>query len=95
VPFFPESCPILDEVLPTSTFIRDVFVAAGFRLVTLDLITQTIAPNHTVFADKLAVGADSVLARLSQNEFQAGIDVVRATLVGLTLEALDRTMRST
>lgn len=88
VPFFPESRPILDEVLPASTFIRDVFVAAGFRLVTLDLITQTIAPNHTVFADKLAVGADSVLARLNQNEFQAGIDAVRAHASRVNNEAI-------
>ena len=78
VPFFPESCPILNEVLPTSSFIQDVFIAAGFRLVTLDLITQTIAPNHMVFADKIAAGADSVLARLSGDEFQAGIEAVRA-----------------
>ena len=77
VPFFPASRPIMNEVLPTTSFIEDVFVAAGFRLVTLELITQTIAPNHGVYADKLATGSDSVLARLSQDEFQAGVQAVR------------------
>ena len=88
VPFFPESRPILNEVLPTSSFIQDVFVAAGFRLVTLDLITQTIAPNHMVYADKLATGADSVLAQLSQDEFQAGIEAVRAHASRVNNEAI-------
>jgi ubiquinone/menaquinone biosynthesis C-methylase UbiE len=88
VPFFPGSHPILNEVLPASSFIRDVFVAAGFRLVTLELITQTIAPNHMVFADKLAMGADSVLAQLSQEEFQAGIEAVRAHASRVNNEAI-------
>ena len=34
VDFFPESRPILEEVLPTNTFVREVFEAAGFRMVT-------------------------------------------------------------
>ena len=88
VPFFPESRPILDEVLPANSYIQDVFVAAGFRLVTLDLITQTIAPNHTVFADKLAAGADSVLAQLSQDQFQAGIEAVRTHASRVNTEAI-------
>ena len=88
VPFFPASHPILDEVLPTSSFIRDVFVDAGFRLVTLELITQTIAPNHMVYADKLSTGADSVLARLSDEEFQAGIDAVRSYASRVNNEAI-------
>ena len=77
-PFFPQSHPILNEVLPASSFIRDVFVAAGFRLVTLEIITQTIAPNYMAYADKLATRADSVLTRLSLDEFPAGIEAIRA-----------------
>ena len=78
VDFFPASIPIMNEVLPGSSLIREVFTTAGFRMVTLDLISQTIAPNHMAYANKLAAGADSVLARLSQAEFQAGIEAVRA-----------------
>jgi ubiquinone/menaquinone biosynthesis C-methylase UbiE len=77
VPFFPASRPIMNDVLPTSSFVQDVFVAAGFRLVKLEVITQTIAPNHAVYADKLAAGSDSVLAQLSQDEFHRGILAVR------------------
>ena len=88
VPFFPASRPIMHEVLPTSSFIQDVFVAAGFRFVTLDVITQTIAPNHTIYADKLATGSDSVLAQLSQDEFQAGIEAVRAYASRVNNEAI-------
>lgn len=88
VPFFPASRPIMDAVLPTSSFIQDVFVAARFRLVTLDVITQTIAPNHMVYADKLASGADSVLAQLSQDEFQAGIEALRAHASRVNNEAI-------
>jgi ubiquinone/menaquinone biosynthesis C-methylase UbiE len=78
VPFFPESRPILNEVLPSSSLVRDVFVDAGFRVVTLEVFTQTIAPNHMVYADKLAAGADSVLAQLGHDEFHGGIEAVRA-----------------
>jgi ubiquinone/menaquinone biosynthesis C-methylase UbiE len=78
VPFFPETRPILDEVLPWGSFIRDVFIDAGFRVVAFEVITQTIAPNHIVFADKLATKSDSVLARLSEDSFQAGVQAVRA-----------------
>ena len=88
VPFFPASRPIMNEVLPTSSFIQDVFVDAGFRLVTLEVITQTIAPNHAVYADKLATGSDSVLAQLSQDEFQAGIEAVRAYASRVNNEAI-------
>jgi len=47
-------------------------------MITSDLITQTIALNHMAYAEKLSTGADSVLARLTQAEFQTGIEAVRA-----------------
>jgi ubiquinone/menaquinone biosynthesis C-methylase UbiE len=71
--FFPESGPILEEVLPTKTFVREVFEAAGFRTVTEELVTQEIAPSYAAYAEKLAAGADSVLARLTPSDFDAGI----------------------
>ena len=73
VDFFPESRPILEEVLPTSTFVREVFEAAGFRILDLDLVTQEISPSYAAYAEKLAAGADSVLASLSQSEFDRGM----------------------
>jgi ubiquinone/menaquinone biosynthesis C-methylase UbiE len=78
VEFFPETLPIMNEVLPSSSLICEIFATAGFRLFALGLITQTIAPNHMVYAEKLATRADSVLVRLSQAEFQNGIEAIRA-----------------
>lgn len=77
VEFFPESGPILDECLPTVAFIHEVFESAGFSTVSSDLVIQTIAPDYAVYAEKLAAGADSVLAQLSPSDFQAGIQATR------------------
>lgn len=78
VGFFPESRPILAERLPTHTFVHEVFEAAGFRTAISEVITQEIAPSYAVYAEKLAAGADSVLASLSQSEFEAGMEALRS-----------------
>jgi ubiquinone/menaquinone biosynthesis C-methylase UbiE len=78
VPFFPASLPILETVLPTVTFVCEVFESAGFSTINSDIVTQTIAPNIATYAEKLAAGADSVLAQLSPTDFQAGIEAMRA-----------------
>ncbi len=78
VDFFPESRPILDERLPPNTFVREVFEAAGFQLLALDLVTQEIAPSYAAYAEKLEAGADSVLASLSSHDFEAGMTALRA-----------------
>ena len=77
VEFFPESRPILEQSLSASTLIREVFEAAGFRTVAMNVITQEIAPNYGAYADKLSAGADSVLARLRPKDFDAGMDALR------------------
>jgi len=78
VDFFPESRPILEERLPTTTFVREVFEADGFRMVTLELVTQEIAPSYAAYAEKLSAGADSVLASLNRRDFDAGMKALRA-----------------
>jgi len=78
VDYFPESKPILEECLPTNTSVREVFEAAGFRLLTLELVTQQIASSYTAYAEKLSAGADSILASLSQREFDNGMAALRA-----------------
>ena len=75
--FFPTSRPILEEVLPTTAFVREVFEAAGFHTVRVELVTQEIAPSYAAYAEKLAAGADSVLASLSQGDFDAGMMALR------------------
>jgi ubiquinone/menaquinone biosynthesis C-methylase UbiE len=78
VEFFPESRPILNECLPAGAFVREVFESAGFRTVASDLVVQEIAPDYAAYAEKLSAGADSVLARLSRSDFEAGIKAIRA-----------------
>jgi ubiquinone/menaquinone biosynthesis C-methylase UbiE len=76
-PFFPSSHPILEEVLPSSDAIRATFEAAGLRLIAQDLINQEIAPDWATYADKLTTRSDSVLARLSDDDFARGIAAIR------------------
>jgi hypothetical protein len=54
-----------------------VFEAAGFHLVASEVITQTIASGWAAYAEKLAAGGDSVLARLSREELEGGLEALR------------------
>jgi ubiquinone/menaquinone biosynthesis C-methylase UbiE len=78
VDFFPQSRPILEDCLPTSTFVCEVFEGAGFRTVSQELVTQEVAQNYAAYAEKLAAGADSVLVSLSPDDFAAGMERLRA-----------------
>jgi ubiquinone/menaquinone biosynthesis C-methylase UbiE len=78
VEFFPKSRPILEDCLPTSNFVSEVFEGAGFRTVTQEVVTQQIAQSYAAYAEKLSVGADSILASLSPNEFAAGMQALRS-----------------
>lgn len=76
--FFPASHPIMEDCLPTGTFVREVFESAGFSTVSSDVVIQEIAPDYATYTEKLLAGADSVLAQLSPADFQAGIEAMRA-----------------
>ncbi len=77
VPFIPITRGMHEEVLPSLAEIRGVFESAGLRHVSSELLTQTIAPTWRAYADKLASGADSVLARVNTTELEAGLERVR------------------
>ncbi len=77
VDFFPTSRPILEERLPSNAEVREVFEAAGFHTLGVEVLTQRIASSYAAYAEKLSAGADSVLASLSQGEFEAGLDALR------------------
>ena len=76
--FFPESHAIMEACLPTGAFVREVFESAGFTTINSDIVIQTIAPDYATYAEKLAAGADSVLAQLSPADFRTGIAAMRA-----------------
>jgi ubiquinone/menaquinone biosynthesis C-methylase UbiE len=77
VRFFPSTRLILEEVLPGAARLREVFETAGLRLVASDAITQMVAAGWEAYADKLAAGGDSVLARLGDEELQGGLAALR------------------
>ena len=58
--------------------IRELFEGAGFTTFAEDLIVQEIALDHEAYAEKLAANADSVLARLTPKEFDAGLAALRS-----------------
>jgi ubiquinone/menaquinone biosynthesis C-methylase UbiE len=78
VPFFPSSRALLEEVLPDHAGVRDMFEAAGFQTTASAIITQKIAASWESYAEKLSAGGDSVLTRLSRQEFNAGLAAVRS-----------------
>jgi hypothetical protein len=57
--------------------VRKVFEAAGFHTVGSEVITQIVAPGWAAYAEKLSAGGDSVLARLSRQELEAGLEALR------------------
>jgi hypothetical protein len=54
-----------------------VIEAAGLRTLDVGVFTQQIAPDYATYADKLAAGADSILAELSPEEFEQGLSRLR------------------
>ena len=77
VPFFPSSRSMLEEVLQDKLQLREVFQSAGFCMVASDVVTQTIAPGWAAYAEKLAAGGDSIVARLRPKELHDGLAALR------------------
>jgi SAM-dependent methyltransferase len=77
VPFFPSSQALIEDLLPDVTRFRTCFASAGFELTSVSLISQTIAPDWNAYADKVAAGGDSVVARLEREELERGLASMR------------------
>jgi ubiquinone/menaquinone biosynthesis C-methylase UbiE len=77
-PFFPSLRALIDSALPSRQDIESTFASAAFVPVVHRVVTQVTAPDWTTFAEKLALRADSLLARLSDDEFHVGIAALRA-----------------
>jgi hypothetical protein len=78
VPFFPTSRPVLEQRLSSLASTCEVFEAASFQKFFSGLVIQQIAPDYSAYAEKLALGADSILASLEPSEFAAGLDALRS-----------------
>ncbi|HXD29746.1 MAG TPA: methyltransferase domain-containing protein [Pyrinomonadaceae bacterium] len=88
VDFFPATRTILAKDLFSGEFMKDVFEKAGFQCVATKVVTQEIAPDISTYAEKLATRADSILVQLSDADFQAGLDAVRAQAASVNNEAV-------
>jgi hypothetical protein len=77
VPFFARSSAILNDVLQSQTVIETIFTSAGFQSVCHELVRSEVAGSWGAYANKLALRADSILARLSDQEFDAGLAALR------------------
>lgn len=77
VPFFPRSGSILNDVLQSRAIIETIFVNAGFHLACHQLVRSEVASNWDAYAEKLAFRADSILAQLADQEFEAGLAALR------------------
>jgi ubiquinone/menaquinone biosynthesis C-methylase UbiE len=76
--FFPSTFALMQEHLPSVETIRSTCERAGFRSELVTIVEQTIAPDWVTYAEKLATASDSILARLTTEEFEAGVGAVRA-----------------
>ena len=94
IPFFPANRRLLEGCLPSLGSAREAFEQAAFRHIFTGIIVQQIAPDHGAYADKLACGADSILAQLDPAEFAAGLEAIRmkhgaAGTPGAVVEPID------
>jgi ubiquinone/menaquinone biosynthesis C-methylase UbiE len=78
VPYFPTSRRLLEDRLPTLRFQQQAFENAGLSTLSTSFIVQQIADSLHTYADKLATKSDSILASLSDSDFAAGMQALRA-----------------
>jgi hypothetical protein len=78
VPFFPQTRPSLEQHLPLVSAHRQVFERAGLQTILEEIVTQQIAADYIEYCEKIAVKADSIWIRLSDSDFDAGMNVLRS-----------------
>ena len=76
--FFREIRPIVEEQLISRVQMKRIIEDAGFKTVTHKAVTHQMAPDWRSFADKMALRADSFVARLPDDDFETGMTVLRA-----------------
>jgi ubiquinone/menaquinone biosynthesis C-methylase UbiE len=76
--FFPGFDALVEAHLPSVAEIRATFLDKGFKIIAHDVVPQATASSWSEFADKTALRADSLIVRLSDAEFEAGMRILRA-----------------
>ncbi len=75
--FFPSVRSIIEEQLPTRGRVRSTFEEAGFHTIAHEIVEHRNSANWAGFAEKISGRADSFLARIPDDEFDAGIAALR------------------
>jgi ubiquinone/menaquinone biosynthesis C-methylase UbiE len=78
VAFFPRFAALAETHLPSIAAMRAAFVGAGFVQTAHETIDTPTAANWFEFADRIALRGDSLIVRLSDGEFAAGMAALRA-----------------
>jgi SAM-dependent methyltransferase len=76
--FFPGILSMIENELPSRDEVVAMFENAGLRLTAYQRVSQPVATDWNELADKLAMRADSFLARLPDAEFASGMETLRA-----------------
>lgn len=77
VPFFRGAKYILSKRLQPLTFIETTFTEAAFERIQHQVVNSEVAANWRLFAEKISCRADSILARLTDEEFASGLAALR------------------
>jgi ubiquinone/menaquinone biosynthesis C-methylase UbiE len=80
--FFPGLRAIIERELPSRQRIITAFEIAGFQTETRRLIRHVMAPSWKAYADRIALRANSLIARLAEEEFASGMTRLRAHAIG-------------
>jgi SAM-dependent methyltransferase len=80
--FFPGMAAIIDGELPSRPEVAALFAGAGLERIAQELVDHPLASSWHDFADKLALRANSFLARLPDADFEAGMTALRAYATG-------------
>ena len=83
IDFFPGIHAIIRRHQPSVDDISSLFVVAGFEQVAHEVLIHDMAPNWSSFVEKTKRRADSLLARLPDSDFEAGIRALDAYGGGL------------
>ena len=84
--FFPGVHAVIRQHQPSAGEISSLFVGAGFEQMAHEVVVHDMAPNWRSFVEKIKRRADSILARLPESDFEAGIRALDAHEVGLSQE---------
>lgn len=80
--FFPGLRAIIERELPSRRRITTAFENVGFETETHRLIRHVMAPSWKAYGDRIALRANSLIARLAEDEFDSGMSRLRAHAIG-------------